>query len=311
MHGDYLAKNITTEDTFLVDKATYLFLKQLDGKTSPFYCLPHMPKQQVMQLLNELKQKDLVRSSRIDFLGIGSVLISIWMNSNQKINKRFCCIANQILLLSFLPIFLVGVGLAAIYWDSMFMFDSELLPNLGMLIGALLGMFLHEFGHAAAAGAYGVLTVELGVMLNNFIPGAYVMIEPKSTTFWKDIQINAAGIEMNLLLCGTLLFFSVCFPSGAQLFAMAAVTNGAFAAFNLSLFVSLDGMKIIELLLDVKGLYEIAFSMLFSKEFYSQFYFEYVSDRIFIYISAIVIFIQIGFIATVISSLFYLFFPLV
>ena len=48
--------------------------------------------------------------------------------------------------------------------------------TIGSIFGLLVGIFLHELGHMFACIAYGGEVFEVGVMLQFFLPGAYVLM---------------------------------------------------------------------------------------------------------------------------------------
>jgi len=139
----------------------------------------------------------------------------------------------------------------------------------GSLLGLVIGMVLHEIGHASAGVSYGADVYEMGFLRMYYIlPGAYVMLNKDSVkSRIKRAQINAAGIETNMLLVGIFLILSVVFNDIGGLFFTAAVQNFLLAVVNLSIVGSFDGAAIISEFLGVEDIVEKAKKVVFSGKY--------------------------------------------
>ena len=125
----------------------------------------------------------------------------------------------------------------------------------GLLCGSVLGTALHEAGHAVAALACGGQVFEFGIALNDLVvPGAYALIERKEhTSLWQDLQIDAAGIETNVLLGGLFFHLALRIPAWVDFFTMAGIINLTMMLLNLAGIMGCDGAHILGRLLGIRG----------------------------------------------------------
>ena len=112
-------------------------------------------------------------------------------------------------------------------------------------------MVLHEAAHAVAClsdrnGRW----LEAGIMIRwRIIPGAYVWLDTgEIKSRMKKVQINMAGIEMNLLLAGIMMILLVNTRYGFGVLSQyrtamlyAVIMNIALVLFNISFVEGLDG----------------------------------------------------------------------
>ena len=203
--NEYIVENYLYSESYRLNSRTASFLKQLDGKNDPYRFLPDCSKEQVSQLLQYLAACDLLEPKRkILTLGVGSFSYPLIYCYPGKGQKWLAKLWNQILIIMFIPMLVTGIFLQSqeihIYIQS----KSEL--YLSILIGELLGIALHELSHTCAGLAYGGHLSEIGIGMQYFFPMGYVLMDDRSVRGkWRQIQIDAAGIEMNLFLYGFFL----------------------------------------------------------------------------------------------------------
>ena len=115
---------------------------------------------------------------------------------------------------------------------------------LGLYVGIASGVIVHECGHAIAGLGYNAHLFTCGIMIG-ITPGAFVELDDEHIkSSLKKAQISAAGIEMNLLLCG-LSMVCMCFNSARSLLGAIALSNLLLASVNLLPIIGVDGSQII------------------------------------------------------------------
>ena len=138
---------------------------------------------------------------------------------------------------------------------------------LGQWTGIITGAILHETGHASSALCYQGRVFEAGVLLQHYMPGAYVMIDDTPIrSRLRKVQVLAAGVEMNILLSGIALFLCVYVPSSSTFYFGAALSNLLLALLNLTFTEGLDGMAVMGKLLGADSLVARARYALTAKE---------------------------------------------
>ena len=190
------------------------FAMKLDGKTPPQKLLPPGRRREAEALVSELDQWDLLRHTRILDRGLGTVYWTIFFFEKNTKLRVPCRILNALLQLFFFPAFLIGIAISCDYLCSDFARLGISLP--GMIVGGILGIIAHEAGHTIAGISYRAAVYEFGVMIDHFLPGAYVMVDTKNLENKQHIiQIDGAGLEANFLLAGVFLVDQVThFSSG-------------------------------------------------------------------------------------------------
>ena len=127
--------------------------------------------------MSELNQCDLLRHTRILDRGLGTVYWTIFFFEKNTKLRVPCRILNALLQLFFFPAFLIGIAISCDYLCSDFARLGISLP--GMIVGGILGIIAHEAGHTIAGISYRAAVYEFGVMIDHFLPGAYVMVDTK------------------------------------------------------------------------------------------------------------------------------------
>ncbi len=235
---------------YAVDREAGWLLQQLDGKTDPYRV--GLPEWQVDAVLEYFDDKDLLRRHRLGLGGSG-ILFTLFYPKATPRKRRIADLLNRLLYCMFLPVLIAGMYL-------LFSTFSEINDSLmGTLSGAVIGLTLHEFGHAIACLAYGGFVYEAGVGTSYFVvPMGYVILE---TYFIKDrmkkAQIHAAGVEMNFLLAGICAALTAT-QADPSFFFSAAVMNVILGCLNLMLIGGVDGMRIIAELIGIEDLVDDA-----------------------------------------------------
>lgn len=251
----YAVHNHVLDEDFEIDARLMRFARRLNGKRDPYRIDPSLSRAEVEWMLDELDENELVRHSRVLTAGLGTVLCALWFPKPNKRMRAVCRVCNALLLLLWLPVFAAGTAL---------FFRLLPIPNTdwaltGFILGFAAGLVLHEAAHAFAGIAYGAPVFEFGVTIRNFLPGAYVMVDsPLLKSRGQRIQVNAAGVEMNLLLTGVCLLLSCAVPALGAAFLYAGLDNFLLAMFNIIFVDGLDGMSVLGDLLGIEDLTDSA-----------------------------------------------------
>lgn len=243
----YYAREYLEEQEYILDASIVYFAKQLDGKTDP-YSIEGYTASEADSILRKLDYLGMLRSSRVLMKFIGTIYFTVIIPNVTKRMRVVSLILNRLLLISWLPVLISGIIAYASAGGSGSTDHTQLW--IGTALGIIVGIPLHEMGHAMATLGYGGTLYESGLMISCFLPGAYVLIENDGI---KDplrrIQIDAAGVEMNLLIAGVSFFLSVLFPELESVFFGSALNNITLALFNLVFINGLDGAHIIGIIL--------------------------------------------------------------
>lgn len=243
----YNIKHFLTEDEWETSAFYAKFLKALDGKTDPYTIFDdQISAEEVDMLLEDMEEKELLDNlSGVMPFGLGSILIPLWIPKISKVHRIIGALWNRILMITWLPLLIMG---AYVY----FSYDWEYVERshgtlIGYLLGFGLGLLFHELSHAFACVGYSSKNrfFEMGIMVRCFMPGAYVVIDYSETkNRFKRAQINAAGIECNMALCGVFLCSLKLGVIDSLALVIAALVNLVIAIINTSLINGIDGMGI-------------------------------------------------------------------
>lgn len=243
----YKVKNIENDEIFVLEVNIVSFMNKLDGKTDPFMintCLSDFEIEEALDFLweNELITKKKLK--KIGFLSYGIPLFKVKTTKKMRIASR---LLNFLLMISFVPIFIVGLyGVRDIY---KLIDQNDFSYLLGLYIGIASGILLHECSHAIAGLGYNAHLFTCGFIVG-ITPGAYVEIDDEHIKrSLKKAQISAAGIEMNLLLCGISMICMCLFNSALSLLGGIAFSNLLLAAVNLLPIIGVDGSQILNKLI--------------------------------------------------------------
>lgn len=265
-YDTYEVSDVLSDSIWEMNTRAVYFLQNLNGHTSPEEVLPDISKEEVNDLLTGFENAGLLRDGRVTSLGLGNLMIAIWIPKIQIYKRKYMKLANSLLLILFIPTFLLG---SILYFEkyccSIFIpeGDSSFVFLTATLFGALLGLLVHELSHFMAAIGYGARAYEIGIAFHNFLPGAYVALEKdKITKRRKLFQIDAAGIESNIMLAGIFLIVDVSFNCKNMFFTQAALINTIIAVVNLSFLKGLDGLNIISDILGTEDILHKAISVM-------------------------------------------------
>lgn len=243
----YHVKNAITGVVYEIGIDIVSLMNKLDGKTDPFMintCLSDFEIEEVLDFLwaNELVTKKKLK--KIGFLAYGIPLFKVKTTQEMRLASR---LLNFLLMISFVPIFIVGLYAVRDIYNMVDQNSSSYL--IGLYVGIASGILLHECAHAIAGLAYNAHLFTCGIIIGR-TPGAYVELDDEHLkSSLKKAQISAAGIEMNLLLCG-LSMVCMCFNSALSLLGGIALSNLLLASVNLLPIIGVvDGSQIINKLI--------------------------------------------------------------
>lgn len=245
----YNIKNFVTEEEWEMTALYAYFLKKLDGRTNPYDIYSdQISEEEVDTILEWMEKEELLDKANGKILvGLGSFFIPLWIPRIKKQHRIFGAIWNKILIFIWLPLFIMGVyTLYGNDWEWVSTGHSIL---KGYFMGMGLGMLLHELSHAFSCIGYSSKNhfFEMGIMCRYFLPGAYVIVDySEMKNRFKRAQINAAGVECNIAICGV---FLCCLKLGIMdslALIVAAFLNLILAVFNTILVEGIDGMGVLE-----------------------------------------------------------------
>ena len=238
----YKVKNIENDEIFELGVNIVSFMNKLDGKTDPFMintCLSDFEIEEVLDFLwaNELVTKKKLK--KVGFLSYGIPFFKVKATQKMRIVSR---LLNSLLMIFFVPVFIAGLYAVKDIYSMVDKNDFSYL--LGLYVGIASGVIVHECGHAIAGLGYNAHLFTCGIMIG-ITPGAFVELDDEHIkSSLKKAQISAAGIEMNLLLCG-LSMVCMCFNSARSLLGAIALSNLLLASVNLLPIIGVDGSQII------------------------------------------------------------------
>ena len=201
-HNSFEIINELTEETFSTteygDEAYIEFITSLDGKTDYRSIGTYSPRV-ATAIINELHSFGLLRESRWLCRSLSFTAYSLIIPKHQSTNSILPRIINTLLCMLFLPVLIYGL----VCLPSVINYLDEV-SIAGIICGYVFGIILHEAGHAIATLSFGGRVLEFGLQTTCvFFPGAYTMIKNDDTLSpYKKMQIDAAGIEFNLLIAG-------------------------------------------------------------------------------------------------------------
>ena len=249
---EYRVENYIYSEVYHLSCQTAMFIRRLDGKHNPYELLPDCSKEDVSELMQELKDCNLLAPRKKPLVtGWGCVLYPLVYCYPGKLLKELAVIWNEILMIMFIPMMLIGINLQKrtehIYMHS----KNEL--YLAIFLGALSGIVLHELSHTFTGLAYGAVLSEIGIGTHCFLPMGYVLMDQSNVkSRYKKIQIFAAGIEMNLFLYGCFMCLAAAGNFNPFIMKSCATINLVTGIVNIFPLNGFDGMKILSLIVGKK-----------------------------------------------------------
>ena len=217
--GKIIARNAAIDEEIELSNRQAKYLTMLNGDRNPrkiegftsTECITYMHLFENMMMLRQPGRTQEVGADTIHTIFIPDKL--------RKTNSVVQKILNFLLLMSFVPVFVVGcISLLNSYDDIGYEHIF-----LGLVGGTLIGTMFHELAHATACLSFSGRWLELGWMWSGLFPGAYVMIDDYHVKGrLKKLQIHLAGVEMNFLVAG------ICFMLAASI----SVNNGLLADYS-------------------------------------------------------------------------------
>lgn len=234
------------------------FMQKLDGETNPYMIDPSLDKRTVNAYLRFLSKHDYLREN-VRNRDLGRLAFSVVKYNGKARYSKTATTLNLFLSLLWIPVLILGIALGMKAWNNYDVFGDTYMA--GLIFGLVIGISLHEAGHAIAAKAYKAPVYEIGIRIS-LLPAAYTLMnETAVKNRLKRAQIYAAGVETNFLLSGLFLILAYLAPvDGVRTFFFCAGYENIFLGVaNLCFFLPLDGFKIITTLL---GADEMAWSMI-------------------------------------------------
>lgn len=228
------------------------FLARLDGKTDPHALLPGFSEEEMDKLLSMLEENEYIRTRRWN----GSFLaaqVTLWFAPRHipAAVRRACKTISLLLAVTWLPVLIFGLlqFLHGNWADG----GSE---TLGIVLGLLAGIVLHEAGHAVSCVGFGGRLVCAGLLSQFFvIPGAYVEVDHVRLSRSERVHLLLSGVEMNFLLAGLSLLVGTI--AWGDCLTMAGLMNVVFGLLNIGIYYSgMDGAKALEELMGDQALSE-------------------------------------------------------
>ena len=243
----YHIKNFITEEEWEVSEFYAKFLKSLDGKTDPYEVFSEqLSNDDIDYILKEMADEGFFDNDEgVISLGIGSAILPLWIPNITRVHRIMGALWNKLLLFTWLPLLIAGGYVFLSYnWEPV---ERGFGTVTGYILGFGVGMFLHELSHAFACIGYSSKNqfFEMGVMIHSFLPGAYVLIDySEIRDRFKRAQINAAGVECNMALCGLFLCCLKLAIVDSTALIIAALLNLVLAIFNTTMISGIDGFEI-------------------------------------------------------------------
>lgn len=265
----YEVKDCSTGDEYELGTNVVAFMNKLDGKTDPFEVNQQMSIADTEETLEFLLKNKLVKTKLLEKERLLSYSLPLFKIKATKKSRLVCRILNYILLVSFLPIAVLGLlkfntdGIASAS-DS-----GYLTVFFGIFTGLFIGTVLHEAGHAFSGIGYNFHMFNFGIMIG-FPLGAYVEMSGEHIkSRLKVAQSSMAGIEMNLLLAGTASLLTNVFVNHCEFLLYIVISNIGLACINLLPVSGFDGWQTISNLIDTE-FFLYAYELLTDKKFITE-----------------------------------------
>lgn len=221
------------------------YCMKLNGYTDPLW-VEGFTKEECIEYYMMLDEELYVRKGRKLDLG-DTLLYTLYIPRKVRTKSIIPKIYNWLLMILCIPTFILGVNKFSFEYLS----DASLIYYVfGFILGIVTGSIAHEMSHAMANLAYGGCFLEAGLSFRGF-PGAYCLVASstinKKNKRMKQLQVNLAGVEMNLLLAGIYLLLVIPVYANYKtspvscLLYMAAFQNFIFVLINLIFFKGMDG----------------------------------------------------------------------
>ena len=246
-HDEYSVHDNLDGSVYTMGYRVARFAKCLNGKRDPYGIDPTLSTKEVKSMLLDLSEHNLLRTNRVLTSSFGTFLYTLWIPRWTKFLRLVACLMNCVLLLLWFPILFIG---CYVFAKNLLLIDVDFSVG-GHIVGLVCGICCHELAHAFAGISYNAKVFEFGIGFQSFLPCAYTMMECSECRKMHKVQINAAGIESNMLLTGLFLMFGAMFPNNGAFLFSAALCNFILGIINMLCLEGLDGMGILSDLIGV------------------------------------------------------------
>ena len=243
----YLVCERITGKLCIVNLEDLLLAKRFDGNTPPEEILGVLSEYEAQACLDMLRAKLLIRRDH-GFSAFGKLTlfkaIYIHMSSIKKI--QLYSAYNRSLILLSMPVLLASVF--CLFVSHPRIVYSDLMAAIGAVMGMIIVSVIHEFSHFSSGVAYGADVYEYGIRLLPSFGGYTFMSSDNITDYRKLIQINAAGVESNILIAGVFILLSCLVNDTNMIWFCAGTVNVLGALVNLIPVRDLDGNRILRIM---------------------------------------------------------------
>ncbi len=269
---EYVVHNYLLEEEYIMPGDDIRFIEQLDGKTDPMEIIDTMSRRQMKIYLMYLEHFDLIRTSRFVIAEFPTYIWTAWVIRDNARFRSICEDINTLLMLSVIPVAMLSIVMLILNGSIESALDSTSLwvVMVGFAFGVVSGLILHELGHAISCTAYSGIVMEFGLVFSGYF-GAYTMIDTVSVkNRIQRIQINLAGIEVNILLASIyVIMFYLCSGlrfANSYFWVQAAIANLSMALVNVLMVDGFDGMDAIKEILGLDDLMRSSAKALYNKK---------------------------------------------
>lgn len=245
--GKYKLTNCLFGESYEVEQSDIEFLESLNGKVDPRKILINeygMTRQEADHYVDVLVENGIVRTSNKIKTGRFSSLITLIKIKNCDKYRTAAIVLLLLFLLAFIPLMCIGFISGRKMLNMPLQAEENIVFHvcLGVFIGLIVGIILHEAAHAVSAIAFGGKVMEFGIAFGG-LPSLYTLIDDttiKSRT--GRIITNLAGIMTNFMITAGCLIISVAVGRFTFLLFMAAVLNLGLGLMNLLCIDGFDGI---------------------------------------------------------------------
>ena len=206
---------------------------------------------------------------KIIFILIKGYPVTLIRTKNTRKKRIVATMMNMILVTMFIPVFVTGAYLYSteippkLDWAVLRIIDNiasnhvVLTVALSIIIPFIIGVVVHELGHANATRACKKGKVyEYGVIIG-LIPAFYTAADDTKITGpyarLQKLQILCAGVEANLFFAGIFMILASLCRETSYFFINCADMQLMLVAINILFIRGLDGDKVIRLILGMDG----------------------------------------------------------
>lgn len=245
---EYVVYDLMQNEEFVLDEYFVCFAKKLNGDVNPYEIDNRLTRNDVDEILSGLKERNIIRKGKLLNKSLTQTLVTLWQPNFTNTHRIVAFFLNALLMISVLPLSVFSVYTFITDFNDL---DIEYI-FLGLFVGTVAGIIVHEFGHTIACLGYRGNVFEVGVGFQYFIPCAYVLLNEKTIkNRLRRVQVNAAGVEMNLILADICMLIAVKTQITSGFLVGMIIQNILLAIINLTFIKGFDGMAIMGELLGV------------------------------------------------------------